>query len=206
MVWFTAAGLFVALRLHRGIRYEPKHPVGTLLRPWVPKLILVGLLTVIGVVCLAWPYDRRKKTTLLDPNVTRLPDTVVLQLDLEGSLEFVAGEELILETESWGAGFPKSSLANNRDYVQDGAEVTHEREGWFRVLHAHTRITLPPNRIYRITLGERVTALSIPPEKRDADAFAHVFLKTPLGSRLEGMRGRVVEEDFFGRLTHSFSY
>ncbi|MFM1561465.1 MAG: phosphatase PAP2 family protein [Roseibacillus sp.] len=207
VIWFTSAGLLHAFGLHRNVLYEPKKPVGANLPRWVPVATLTGLLALIGFTTLAFPYARIKATTLINGELARLPDTVILNLDLEGSVELERGEELKLETESRGIGFPKSRLKNDRIFIADGAEVTHRRSGYFTKLHVRTRITLPANRVYKITLGKRVKAVYIlPPGEFDPNNFAHVRLTSGFRTELMNLKTKVVDEDFFGRKTRAFSF
>jgi len=206
-VWFTSAGLLHLFGLHRNAFYEPKKPVGEKIPHWLPFALLVGLLAVLGTTCLAFPYSREKKTTLLSEKLERLPDTVSIFLDLEGALELARGDELFLETESRGIGFPKSRLSNDRVFVGDGSEVVHRRSGYFSKLIVRTRVTLPANRIYKITLGKRVKSVVVlPPPEFDSNKFAHVRLTSSAQTELLNIKDKVIDEDFFARKTRSFSF
>ena len=162
---------------------------------------------MIGTTCLAFPYSREKKTTLLSKELERLPDTVNIFLDLEGTLELARGGELFLETESRGIGFPKSRLNNDRVFVGDGSEVVHRRSGYFSKLNVRTRVTLPANRIYKITLGKRVKSVVVlPPPEFDSNTFAHVRLTSSAQTKLININDKAIDEDFFARKTRAFSF
>ena len=161
---------------------------------------------MIGTTCLSFPYSGDNTTTLIREELERLPDTIHITLDLEGSLELAGGDNLLLETESRGIGFPGTRLQNKRIFVEDGSEVAHRRSGYFTKLNVRTRITLPPNRVYRITLGRRVTsAVVLPPgEESQSGHFAHVWLTSGFETKLLNIKSKAVDEDFFGRRTRSF--
>lgn len=205
-VWFTSAALFHAFGLHRKALYEPKKPVGENIPRWLPLTLLFILLTAIGTTCFAFPYDRIKKTTLISEELDRLPDIVLITLDLEGALELSGGDALLLETESRGIGFPRARLKNDRIFVEDGSEVVHHRSGFFTKLNVRTRVTLPPNRTYKITLGQRVTSVVVlpPGEHSESGHFALVRLTSGLKTKLLNIRTKPLEEDFFGRKTRAF--
>lgn len=208
VVWFLSAGLFQAFRLHRNVLYRPVRPVGAHIPRWVPAGTLAGLLLIIGTTSLAFPYSREKDTTLVAEDAEYLPDTIVLELDLEGIVEIARGDELALQTESRGFGFPRSELSNNRIFTEEGAEVTHQRNGFFTEMHARTRVTLPANRVYKINLGKRVESVYvIPPEGEfDPGNFAHVRLTTGPPTKVMNLEARIVDEDFYGRKTRAFSF
>ena len=206
VVWFASAALFHLFGLHHKALYEPKKPVEENIPAWAPFGVLVILFAVIGTTCLSFPYSGDNTTTLIREELERLPDTIHITLDLEGSLELAGGNNLLLETESRGIGFPGTRLQNKRIFVEDGSEVAHRRSGYFTKLNVRTRITLPPNRVYRITLGRRVTsAVVLPPgEESQSGHFAHVWLTSGFETKLLNIKSKAVEEDFFGRGTRSF--
>ncbi len=206
VIWFTSAALFQVFGLHRKALYEPKTPVEEHIPAWAPFGVLVVLFAVIGTTCLSFPCSRTNTTTLIRDELERLPDTIHITLDLEGSLELAGDDTLLLETKSRGIGFPGTRLQNKRILVEDGSEVAHRRSGHFTKLNVHTRITLPPNRVYRITLGRRVTSVVVlPPEKESQSGhFAHVWLTSGFETKLLNIRSKAVAEDFFGRRTRSF--
>ncbi len=207
VVWFVSAGLFHTFRLHRMILYQPATPVATNIPRWLPVASLAGLLAILGTTSLAWPYSRISQIPLQPESQKVLPDTVNLELDLEGFLEIARGENFSLECEARGFGFPKSRLNTIRSFIDDGAQVTHVRKGYFTELRARSRITLPANRVYKITLGKRVEAVYIiPPEKFDTANFAHVRLTSGFTTELKNLKAKIVDEDFFGRKTRAFSF
>ncbi|MBL49382.1 MAG: hypothetical protein CMP28_10570 [Roseibacillus sp.] len=206
LVWFTSAILFHLFGLHRKAIYETSKPVGASTPAWIPFASLIIILTAIGSTCLAFPSARINTTELVSEELTRLPDTVRITLDLEGSLEFSGGEELLLETEARGIGFPRSRLLSQRTLVQDGSEITHRRNGYFTKLNVRNKITLPPNRVYQITLGKRVASVLVHPPSKTSRAghFAHIELTSRPETELINIKSPPIDEDFFGRRTRAF--
>ncbi|MCH2064546.1 MAG: phosphatase PAP2 family protein [Roseibacillus sp.] len=206
VAWFASAGLFHIFGLHRKALYEPKKDVAGHIPPWARFGILVALLATIGTTCLAYPYSRINTTTLVSEKLERLPDTIHITLDLEGSLVLAGGDKLLLETESRGIGFPRAKLRNKRIFITDGSEVVHRRSGHFTKLNVHNRIILPPNRVYRITLGKRVSSVGVLPPGKESQSghFAHVWLTSGFGTKLLTRGSKAGGEDFFGRRTRSF--
>ena len=206
LVWFSSAILFHLLGLHRKALSEPRSPERAELPAWIPFASLVVVLAAAGTTCLAFPSSHVKSTALVREDLVRLPDTVKITLDLEGPLELASGDELLLETESRGIGFPRSELRSERTFVPDGSTITHRRSGYFTKLNVRSRITLPPNRVYRITLGKRVTSVLVHPPAADSKSghFAHIELTSGPETELLNIKSRPIDEDFFGRLTRAF--
>ena len=206
VVWFTAAGLFHLLGLHRADSTQPVHKEEKRMPAWVSFGILMVVLAVIGTTSLAFPHTRLTTNPLVSAKTERLPDTVQLTLDLEGPLEIAGGDNLHLETESRGIGFPGARLLNKLHFIEDGSEVIHRRRGFFTKLNIRNRITLPPNRVYRITLGKKVSSVVVLPPSTEGNSghFAHVWLTSGFGTKLRNIKSRATGEDFFGRRTRSF--
>lgn len=206
VVWFATAGLFHLLGLYRAKSSQPEQPMQKNIPVWVSFGILMVVLAVIGTTSLAFPHTRLTTSPLVSAKMERLPDTVQLTLDLEGPLEIAGGDNLHLETESRGIGFPGSRLKNKTHFIEDGSEVIHRRRGFFTKINIRNRITLPPNRVYRITLGKRVSSVVVlpPSTERDSGHFAHVWLTSGFGTKLRNIKSRATGEDFFGRRTRSF--
>jgi len=143
---------------------------------------------------------------LLSETNGRLPDTVHLDLDLRGDLEIAGGKELLLETEFRGIGFPGSRLRTNSRSIEDGTHIGQRRDGYLTKVNVRNRISLPPNRVYRITLGKKViSVVALPPQPdRMPGFFAHVWLTSGFKTKLLNIKGETVAEDFFGRRTRSF--
>ena len=206
VVWLTTAGLFHLLGLHRADLSQPTQTAEKSIPAWVSFGILMVVLAVIGTTSLAFPHTRLTTNPLVSENTERLPDTVQLTLDLEGPLEIAGGDNLHLETESRGIGFPGARLLNKFHFIGDGSEVIHRRRGFFTKLNIRNRITLPPNRVYRITLGKRVSSVVVLPPSAEGNSghFAHVWLTSGFGTKLRNIKSRAKGEDFFGRRTRSF--
>lgn len=215
VVWLSAGLLFQLFRLHQGVSYEPKNPVGATVPRWVTAVTAPVLLVLIFGVCLAWPYNKTRESTVLPKefmeNPRTIPTTVFLDLDLEGAVELERGDTILVTTEAVGIGFPKSSLYNDRVFIDSddaiGAEIKHRRKGRFTKLDARTRVTLLPNRTYKIKLSSRVTEVYLIAEgKRDPNNFAEVLLISGFSTELKNFTGDVVEEDFFGNQTRRVSF
>ena len=206
VIWFSSALLFHLLGLHRKALYEPRKPVRANIPAWIPFASLAVLLALIGTTCFAFPSSSVRTTALVSEQIARLPDTVRISLDLEGPLELAGGEKLLLETEARGIGFPRAELVSDRTLVQDGSAITHRRTGYFTKLNVRSKITLPPNRVYQITLGKRVTSVLVHPPTGSSRSghFAHVELTSGPETKLLNIKSRPINEDFFNRRTRAF--
>ena len=204
--WLFSAMAMHALGLHRGILSSPREKVAFPLPRWASLGILLSLLSVTGIVCLAFPASGLTTTPLLADTEGRLPDTVHLDLDLRGELEITGGEDLLLETEFKGIGFPGSQLRTSSRSIEDGTHIVQRRNGHLSRLNVRNRISLPPNRVYRITLGKQVlSVVALPPQSdRASGFFAHVWLTSGVKTKLLNIKGKAIAEDFFGRRTRSF--
>ena len=202
--WLCSAGIFHLLGLHH--KTSPGRNARPDLPGWASFGILTAVLSAAGLVCLAFPSSRITETELLGNNRGRLPDTVYLDLDLRGDLEISGGNRLVLETEFRGLGFPGSHLQTASDPVNDGNRVIQRIGGHFTKLNVRNQITLPPNRVYHITLGGQVVSVAVLPPKPDRTPgfFAHVWLTSGFKTKLQNIKGKAVAEDFFGRRTRSF--
>ncbi len=206
VMWFVSAGLFHAFRLHCAPFHEPEEGAATRVPRWIPALTATGLVLLIGAVSLAWPYSDAT-TKVLGPPGVLLPDTITLNLDLEGALEIEPGGTLTYSCRSQGFGFPKSNLHHMRDRNGPSHEIAHRRKGFFTELDVRTRLTLPPNRVYHIALGPRVTSVRLDaPAEPDPRRFAHVRLSRFAATRLRGVGGKDVEQDLLGRIVRVFSF
>ena len=204
--WLFSAMTMHALGLHRGILSSPREKVALPLPRWASLGILLSLLSVTGIICLAFPASGLTTTPLLADTEGRLPDTVHLDLDLRGDLEITGGEDLLLETEFKGIGFPGSRLRTSSRSIEDGTHVVQRRNGHLSRLNVRNRLSLPPNRVYRITLGKQVlSVVALPPRlDRASGFFAHVWLTSGFKTKLLNIKGKALAEDFFGRRTRSF--
>ncbi|MEO1824069.1 MAG: phosphatase PAP2 family protein [Roseibacillus sp.] len=204
--WFFSAMAMHALGLHRGILSSPREKVALPLPRWASLGILLSLLSVTGIVCLAFPASGLTTTPLLADTEGRLPDTVHLDLDLRGDLEITGGEDLLLETEFKGIGFPGSRLQTSSRSIEDGTHIVQRGNGHLSRLNVRNRLSLPPNRVYRITLGKQVlSVVALPPQSdRASGFFAHVWLTSGFKTKLLNIKGKAIDEDFFGRRTRSF--
>lgn len=210
-VWLSAGFLFHLFKLHQNVWYVPENPVGARIPRWVTAITAPVLLTLIFSVCLAWPYKKTRESTILPKefmeNPRTIPSTVILDLDVEGPVELTRGDTLLVTTEAIGIGFPKSSLYNDRVFIENGAKIKHRRKGRFTKLDVRTRVTLLPNRTYKIKLSNRVTEVYLLAEgKRDPNNFAHILLTAGFTTVLKNFTGDVVDEDFFGNRTRSVSF
>ncbi|HBM78113.1 MAG TPA: hypothetical protein DD438_08375 [Verrucomicrobiales bacterium] len=204
--WLCSAGVFQLLGLHRAAHSRPPEKIAILLPRWASFGILLSLLSVTGIICLAFPSSGTSTNSILDDTGGPLPDTVYLDLDLRGDLEISGGEDLILETEYRGIGFPGSRMRTNTRPIEDGTHVVQRRKGHLTRMNIRNRITLPPNRVYRITLGKEVVSVVVLPPQPDRRPgfFAHVWLASGFKTKLLNIKGKAVAEDFFGRRTRSF--
>ena len=204
--WLYSAGVFQILGLHRGTRSKPPEKTVILLPRWASFGILLSLLSVIGIICLAFPSSGTSTNPILEDTEGPLPDTVYLDLDLRGDLEISGGEDLILETEYRGIGFPGSRMRTNTRPIEDGTHIVQRSNGHLTRMNVRNRITLPPNRVYRITLGKQVISVVVLPPQPDRRPgfFAHVWLASGFKTKLLNIKGKAVAEDFFGRRTRSF--
>ena len=206
LTWIFSVVAVHALGLHRGILLSSRRQVALPLPRWASLGILLSLLSVTGMICLAFPASGLTTTPLLSETNGRLPDTVHLDLDLRGDLEIAGGKELLLETEFRGIGFPGSRLRTNSRSIEDGTHIGQRRDGYLTKVNVRNRISLPPNRVYRITLGKKViSVVALPPQPdRMPGFFAHVWLTSGFKTKLLNIEGETVAEDFFGRRTRSF--
>ena len=204
--WLFSVVAVHALGLHRGILLSSRMQVALPLPRWASLGILLSLLSVTGMICLAFPASGLTSTPLLANSSGRLPDTVHLDLDLRGDLEITGGKELLLETEFRGIGFPGSRLRTNSRSIEDGTHIGQRRDGYLTKVNVLNRISLPPNRVYRITLGKKViSVVALPPQPdRKPGFFAHVWLTSGFQTKLLNIKGEAIAEDFFGRRTRSF--
>ena len=206
VMWFVAAGLFPLLGLHRNPYYEPARPVGSKMPVWVPLATSLGLILLVGAVSLAWPHRSTNVKTLVGEGEF-LPDSITLTLDLEGALELAPGPTFGYASQSKGFGLPQSKLHTDRDFAPPSFKITHRREGLFTELQTRSRITLPPNRVYRILLGPKITSVHLKsPGEFDPASFAHVLLHHYGATPLRGIGGKDDGEDFFGRRIRAFSF
>lgn len=200
LTWLCAAGLFHVLGLSKGLLYQLTADSFT-----VPKWAPTAALVLIALISLAWPNSTDYQSPLIETKP--LPDTIRLNLELEGRLEIARGEKLHLETTARGFGLPGSRVAIDQRPVDGLIQITHERRGAFTRLDVLTRLTLPPDRIYKIQVGRATQSVAIhPPEQFDPTEFAYVELSLFATTTLPNLESEPLDEDFLGRTIYGFSF
>ena len=151
--WFTAMGLFYAMKLDQGIVKrglpEGKMPLHTKL---ISGTLGVGL--VAGIV-LASPYRDIRNFYIVNDFAKEGPLNLRLKF-VAGEIEIIPGDVFHIEGEAYGHGMPTSNISENYFEMNDGEYPTvayvERMSGFLTEAKQHLTVIVPWDRIHRFRL------------------------------------------------------
>ncbi|MDF1860054.1 MAG: phosphatase PAP2 family protein [Verrucomicrobiales bacterium] len=158
--WFSAMGLFYAMRLDRGLVREPL-PTGRM--PLKVKLLAAAAgVVVLSGILLASPYHDIRNYYLVKDFTKTGPINIRLRFEV-GQIKIVPGEKFHIEGEAYGHGVPTSGITANYLETREGKfpaiAYVERRSGFLTEANQQLVVTLPWERIHRLrieNMGARV--------------------------------------------------
>lgn len=158
--WFSAMGLFYAMRLDRGLVRESL-PTGRM--PLKVKLLAAAAgVVVLSGILLASPYHDIRNYYLVKDFTKTGPINIRLRFEV-GQIKIVPGEKFHIEGEAYGHGVPTSGITANYLETREGKypaiAYVERSSGFLTEANQQLVVTLPWERIHRLrieNMGARV--------------------------------------------------
>lgn len=164
--WFTALGLFYALRLDRGLVALPREVKR--MSPWLRIAIFLTGGAVIAGIILGTPYREVRNYFPIQEFSKNKPLQLVLQFKA-GEITLKPGEEFRVTGEAYGHGKPTSKLGVSFAEYDQGthAKVVYAERigGWFSEISQQLEVSVPWKLAEGVVIGTGKAEIWISPDR-----------------------------------------